>query len=95
MKFYPLEKKLRRYYVEKFRAALVWTIFWCGVWSAGIEYFYGPGMELTERYPVFLGGLCAIGLVGILVSFGYLLVRLVSLLNFTGSLKRRDRKSVV
>ena len=88
MKFYPLEKKLRRYYVEKFRAALVWTIFWCGVWSVGIEYFYGPGMELTERYPVFLGGLCAIGLVGILVSFGYLLVRLVSLLNFTGSLKR-------
>lgn len=87
-KKFPLKSHLRRYYLKRCYKSLCWTWFFLAAWLVAVEYFYGPGQGLTDRYPYLLGGLCALGLVGLLVSFGYSVARLVSLMTCTGSLKR-------
>lgn len=85
---YPLKKKLRAYYRKRLLAALFQTVIWCAAWVAAIEFFYGPGVELVDSSPYLVGGLSALGMVGVLVSFCFLLVRLAGFLSLTGGLRR-------
>ncbi|MCI8537501.1 MAG: DUF1266 domain-containing protein [Oscillospiraceae bacterium] len=84
----PLKRRFRAYFLKRFVVSLVWTVLWCGAWVAGIEFFYGPGEGLISQMPYLMGGLIAIGMVGLFASVGLLIARLVSLLTFTGALRR-------
>lgn len=82
----PLKRQFRACFLKRFLVSLVWTVLWCAVWAAGIEFFYGSGEE--SQMPYLMGGLASVGLVGLFVSFGLLIARLVSLLTFSGALRR-------
>lgn len=86
-----IKRRFRSHFRRQFLRSLVWAVLWCAAWLAGIEFFYGPGAGLAENAPYLLGGLAAVGLVGILVSFVFLIIHLVSLLTFSGALLRSMR----
>ncbi len=87
-KKFPLKSHLWRYYLRRFRNSLCWNTTLVSAWLVAVEFFYGPGEALTDQYPYVIGGLCALGLVGLLVSLGYFLARLMALMTYTGSLRR-------
>lgn len=89
---YPLKAKLRAYYGKRLLTSLSWCVLWLAAWTAAVSFFYGPGEALVERAAYLIGGLSAVGLVGLLVSFGYLLARLVGFFCFTGGLRRSMRQ---
>lgn len=88
----PLKRRFRAYFLKRFLTALVWTVFWCAAWMVGIEFFYGPGEALADQNPYLLGCLAGAGLVGILISFGFLIARLGALLTYNGTLRRSMQK---
>ena len=89
---YPLKAKLRACYGKRLLAALLRTAFWFAVWTAAVSFFYGPGEALLDRAPFLVGGLSALGLVGVLVSLGFLLAGLIGFFGLTGSLRRSVRR---
>lgn len=89
---YPLKKKLRACYWRRLLSSLAWFVFWLAVWFAAIEFFYGPGAGLADNAPFLMGMVFAVGAMGFLVSFVYLIVRLCAFFGYTGGLRRSMKR---
>lgn len=89
---YPLRKKLRACYGRRLLSSLAWFAFWLAVWFAAIEFFYGPGAGLADGAPFLMGMVFAVGAMGFLVSFVYLMIRLCAFFGYTGGLRRSMKR---
>lgn len=93
---FPVQKHLRAYYSRRLLKSLFWAAFWLVLWLAAIEFFYGPGAELWagiwDGATYLVGMACGVWLMGILVSFGCLIARLIGFVCCTGSLRRSMKR---